>query len=407
MTRQKTFPAGSKIFREGEPGITAFIIERGVVEITVLHSGGELPLARLGKGELLGEMALIDDALRNATATAVEDTDVIVIPREYFRERVDKADPILNVFLRVVLDRFRATHHARIEGEGSVPPPADERVSDYDIDKKRVLENLQRQHELEHALDHDELVLHFQPIVDLASGAAVGFEALMRWQHPTRGLVPPGDFIGFAEKAGTIVPIGLWALREAPVVLRRFQDIHRRLHRRAAPLYISVNVSGRQLASLRDVDAIIEALSTSGIDLPNVNLEITETLLMQDPQQAAASLQRLKQVGVSLAIDDFGTGYSSLGYLHRFPIDHLKIDRSFVDAMLVDTNSMKIVRSVANLARELDMSMVAEGIETDQQLGALQDLGCKYAQGYLFARPQPADAIAARLESGAPFVPER
>jgi EAL domain-containing protein (putative c-di-GMP-specific phosphodiesterase class I) len=330
----------------------------------------------------------------------------VVVPREYFRDRVEKADPILNVFLRVVLDRFRATHQARIRGDESLVPADDDRESDYDLDKRRVLDDLQRQHELERALEQDELVLHYQPIVDLRRGGVVGFEALMRWHHPTRGLVPPGDFIGFAERAGTIVPMGLWALREAPIVLRRFQHIHRQKHPSAAPLFISVNVSGRQLGTLQDVDAIIEALGTSGIDLPNVTLELTETLLMHDPRQAAASLERLRKVGVSLAIDDFGTGYSSLGYLHRFPIDRLKIDRSFVDAMLEDESSMKIVRIVTHLAQELEMKMIAEGIETLDQLGALRDLGCSYAQGYLFARPQPADAIASRLESGDSFIPQ-
>jgi EAL domain-containing protein (putative c-di-GMP-specific phosphodiesterase class I) len=332
------------------------------------------------------------------------ETEVIVVPRDYFRARVESADPILNVFLRVVLERFRATHEARLHG-GSSSWPSEDRTSDYDIDKRRVLDNLQRQYDLEAALERRELVLHYQPIVDLSNGQPVGFEALLRWQHPTRGLVPPGDFIGFAERSGTIVPIGLWALREAPLVLRRFQHIHRARHPNSPPLYISVNVSGRQLASLKDVDAIIEALSASGIDLPNVNLELTESLLMHDPQQAAASLRRLKQVGVSLAIDDFGTGYSSLGYLHRFPIDHLKIDRSFVHAMLVDAASMKIVRTVANLARELELAMIAEGIETREQLGALRNLGCYYAQGYLFARPQAADDIAKRLETDASFLP--
>lgn len=399
MSMTKTYSPGSKIFREGEPGQCAFIIERGAVEISALKNGKDLPLARLGPGDLFGEMALIDDEMRTASATTLEETDLVMVPRDYFRGCMDDADPILNVFLRVVLDRFRVTHQVRISGQETIPFD-DQAVDDYRNDRQLLIDNLQRQQELEYALENGELLLHYQPIIALAGGECVGLEALIRWQHPTRGLIPPGGFIGFAEKVGTIVPMGLWALRESLSNLEQFQQIRRKQNPDAPPLFISINLSPRQLANHDDVETIIEALDASGVDPSIIHLEITETVLMHDPLQASKSLGRLKEAGVALAIDDFGTGYSSLGYLHRFPIDHLKIDRTFIDSMLGNPSSMKIVRTVVRLAKDLKLAVIAEGIETREQLAMLREIECEYAQGYLFAPPSTPNAITKLLKSG-------
>jgi EAL domain-containing protein (putative c-di-GMP-specific phosphodiesterase class I) len=409
--KRETHNQGSTVFREGEPGSCAYLIEQGVIEISALKKGEPYRLALLGEGDLFGEMALIDDELRSATATATEPTELVVISRDYFRERVDKADPILNVFMHVILERFRATHQVRLSGDYSFPRHASEAPSwvDADIadDRDQALRDLKLQHELERALEQDELVLHYQPIVDLRLGHVVGFEALMRWQHGQRGLLPPGQFIGFAEKTQVIVPMGLWALSQAPLVLKRFQRTFDEVSPGRPPLYMSVNISSGQLSTLQNVDDILEALTASGIDMRCVKLEITETVLMADPKTAATSLQRLKDVGLTVAIDDFGTGYSSLGYLHRFPLDVVKLDRSFVDSMLRNPASMKIVRSIAHLAKELDLSMIAEGIETEDQFQQLLELGCDCAQGYLFARPKPAAEVDALLRGGTNLVERR
>ncbi len=170
---------------------------------------------------------------------------------------------------------------------------------------------------------------------------------------------------------------------------------------------MSVNISSGQLSTLHNVDGILEALTASGIDMRCVKLEITETVLMADPKAAAISLKKLKDVGLTVAIDDFGTGYSSLGYLHRFPLDVVKLDRSFVDSMLRNPASMKIVRSIAHLAKELELSMIAEGIETEDQFQQLLDLGCDCAQGYLFARPKAAAEVDALLKAGTNLVERR
>jgi EAL domain-containing protein (putative c-di-GMP-specific phosphodiesterase class I) len=402
MTYRQSFRAGALVFREGEPGDRAFIIERGAVEVTALKQGRPLVLAELGPGELFGEMALIDDELRSATAMTLEPTDVLVVPREYFRERLDRADPILSVFLRVVLDRFRVTHQARLTGEFPARPPSIAPDSDdlaFSEERDEAVRELSMRDELERALAGDELTLHYQPVVSLADGRLVGLEALMRWRHPRRGEIPPGEFIRFAEQTGMIMPMGLWAIEQAGGVLRRLQHVWNRVCGELPQPYVSVNVSADELSDLGHVEQLLEALVVSGVGLPNVKLELTETLLMQDPQAAAVALERLRARGVSLAVDDFGTGYSSLSYLHRFPIDTVKLDRSFVDAMLRQPASMKIVRSIVHLSHDLELQLVAEGLETNEQRTVLTELGCDHAQGYLLARPAPVDETVALVES--------
>jgi EAL domain-containing protein (putative c-di-GMP-specific phosphodiesterase class I) len=373
------------IFREGEPGDSAFIVERGLVEISALKGGKRIVLASLGGRHVFGEMALIDDEVRSATATALEDTEAVIVTRDYFQERFASADPIIHLFLRVVLERFRDTHFARIRGEkaASLRPPS----QSYLGEQERALLALRFQHELEEALLHKQLYLHYQPIVRIADRHIVGFEALMRWNHPDKGRIPPGRFIGFAEQCGLIVPMGLWAMREANRGLTVLQNSTRS----DEPLFMSVNVSGRQLTDESQREELIVVLTSSALDVRRIKLEITESLLMDDPNMAAATLSELKGMGVSLAIDDFGTGYSSLSYLHRFPLDTLKIDGSFVQAMHGDAGSMKIVRAIASLAHDLEMDIVAEGVETAEQLQTLTELGCQYAQGYHFSRPVELD----------------
>ena len=240
----RIYRAGSRIFREGEPGEHAYIIESGRVRITALADGDEVELALLGNGDLFGEVALVDDQLRTATATAVADTQVLVIERHHFDSRMDAADPMINVFLRVILERFRATQAARLKGVSEFPQKRRRRVSDFSLDRQRTLSDLHLQSELEEAIEQGDLRLHYQPIMDLERLVPVGFEALVRWQHASRGLIPPSEFVPLAERTGLIVPMGLWMVREAPLVLRRFQALYP-----SESLHISVNVSARQLMS--------------------------------------------------------------------------------------------------------------------------------------------------------------
>jgi diguanylate cyclase (GGDEF)-like protein len=249
---------------------------------------------------------------------------------------------------------------------------------------------LELEADLQRALERDELVLHYQPLVALATGAILGLEALVRWRHPRRGLVPPMDFIPLTEETGLIMPIGRWILGEACRQLARWQ-VHE------PDLVMNVNLSGCQLQSPGLEHDVRSALETSGVAPASLVLEITETTLMHDSEASVGRLQALKRLGVRLAIDDFGTGYSSLRYLHRFPIDLLKIPKPFVDSLAARDDEGVLVRSIVALSSNLGLATVAEGIEEPLQITRLLEHGCALGQGFLFSRPVEADAATALL----------
>jgi EAL domain-containing protein (putative c-di-GMP-specific phosphodiesterase class I) len=221
------------------------------------------------------------------------------------------------------------------------------------------------------------------PIVSLATGRIDGFEALVRWQHPQRGLVPPYDFVNVAEEAGLIIPIDRWVLRRACRDVRewqkRFPDGER--------LTVSVNLSGKQFAHSDLVEVIRAALTDSGLPAPSLNIEITEGVLIDNTSAAGSMLGEMRKLGAQIYLDDFGTGYSSLSYLQRFPIDAVKIDRSFVSRMGPRGEGSEIVKAIVTLAQNLKMKVIAEGIETQDQLAVLRMLKCGYGQGWLFSKP--------------------
>jgi diguanylate cyclase (GGDEF)-like protein len=229
-----------------------------------------------------------------------------------------------------------------------------------------------------------ELVSHYQPVVALDDGRPVAAEALVRWQHPTRGLVPPGEFIPVAEESGLVVALGNWMLGEACRQAMEWREEMR----------VSVNVSGRQVAEGSLVASVARALEESGLAPDRLQLELTETVLMDDIDNHAELLWELKGLGVALALDDFGKGYSSLSYLHRFPVDRIKIDRAFVAGLPDSRADIAIVSAVQSFAGALGMQVVAEGVETQEHVDALRELGCEHAQGFFFHRPVPAEQLA-------------
>jgi diguanylate cyclase (GGDEF)-like protein len=241
--------------------------------------------------------------------------------------------------------------------------------------------------DLRNAIAQDELVVHFQPEIAVATGDIVGVEALVRWERPGAGLVPPGEFIPIAEETGLIVPIGAWVMREACMQAMRLFDDGR--------IVVRVNVSARQLAEPGLTATVAEALAASGLPPERLCLEVTESVVLEDGDRSVAALQALRDIGVGVSLDDFGTGYCSLSYLRRLPIDSLKIDRSFVRGLGNEADDDSIVTSVIDLARSLGVSVVAEGVETEEQLAGLRARGCDTVQGFLFARPGPATGIAA------------
>jgi diguanylate cyclase (GGDEF)-like protein/PAS domain S-box-containing protein len=251
----------------------------------------------------------------------------------------------------------------------------------------RAMNLLQLETDLRRAVDRREFLLHYQPIMALETGTIKGFEALIRWQHPEHGFISPAEFIPIAEETGMIVPIGLWVLAEACRQMQEWQETFPAY----PPLQISVNLSGRQFTQPDLIEQIKQVLRETGLDPRSLKLEITESTVMENIDTAIDMLKQLRAIGVELSIDDFGTGYSSLSYLHRFPISTLKIDRSFVGRMADNNENTEIVRTIIMLARNLGMDVVAEGVETEEQLAQLRSLGCECGQGYLFSKPTSAE----------------
>jgi EAL domain-containing protein (putative c-di-GMP-specific phosphodiesterase class I) len=263
---------------------------------------------------------------------------------------------------------------------------------------EEVVERLELEADLQRALDRNELVVHFQPIVELKYGRIVGLEALVRWAHPTRGLVAPGMFVPIAEETGMIQPIGSWVLAQACRHVARWQEEYPR----ETPLMLSVNLSGRQLMSPELAAEVERALTESQLASGSLILELTETVLMQDSDATIKQLMSLKRLGVKIAVDDFGTGYSSLQYLQRFPIDILKIAKPFVDGLVAKINDATMARAIADLSRTLGLGTIAEGIETEDQHLRLRTLGCALGQGYLFSKAVPHEAIPGLLLADEP-----
>jgi len=289
--------------------------------------------------------------------------------------RVREATPLLS-------NADAAMYQAKKRGGGSVEVFGEAM-------RVRVLDRMNTEHSLHRALERSELRLFYQPVVEIKGNRAVGVEALLRWDHPDQGLVAPGRFIPIAEESGLIIPIGAWVLQEACGQLRRWQM------KRYGGLQgaVEVNLSARQVDDPEIVATVEHILSETGLSPSDLTLEITESALMNDAASALGVLRALKDLGVTLAIDDFGTGYSSLSYLQRFPLDILKIDKTFVDELGTAPEGSEIIAAVIKLAHALGLQVIAEGVESERQLEELERLDCDCAQGYLFSRPVPAHEL--------------
>jgi len=250
------------------------------------------------------------------------------------------------------------------------------------VQRRKALEN-----ELREALLSDQFLLHFQPQIDLATGRIVGAEALVRWNHPTRGMVYPGEFIPVAEQCGLITPLGQWVIEASFLQAKAWQEVF------SGHFRVSINLSAVQFRQKNLVQKIREMLESTGADPTRLEFEITESMLMENPDQAVRAMTGLHELGFSLAIDDFGTGFSSLAYLKKFPVDCLKIDKSFVWDMLDDPDYATITSSIIKLAHSLNLRVVAEGVETQQQANFLLEEQCDLVQGYFYGKPVGAEEL--------------
>jgi diguanylate cyclase (GGDEF)-like protein len=258
-----------------------------------------------------------------------------------------------------------------------------------------ILDRIQLESELHGVLDHNELLMVYQPIIDLKTHRVAGFEALVRWNHPTRGMVYPMEFIPLAEETGMIFKIGEWILKD---VCRKLGELQKRFPSQP-PLGMSVNISGKQFAQENLADMVIGVLQETEVIPNSLAIEITETMLMDNLDTAIATMNRLRDMGIQIHIDDFGTGYSSLSYLHRLPIDALKIDRSFINKLTANGENQEIIQSIITLAKSLNFDVIAEGVELNHQLEQMKALECQFGQGFLISRPMGADAVDAWVRS--------
>jgi diguanylate cyclase (GGDEF)-like protein len=295
---------------------------------------------------------------------------------------------------QLVRDADAAMYRAKERGRGRYEL-FDEEMS------TRAVKRLEIETRLRRAIDDGEFRLLYQPEVDIASGAIVAVEALVRWQHPERGLLPPAEFIQVAEDTALIVPLGEWVMREACRQRKEWRESHQ-VNGSAPRLFL--NMSARQLARPDLVRTISQVVGESGVSSQDLGVEIAESVLMEDIETTLNTLNRLKELGLSLSIDDFGTGFSSLSHLKHLPVDTLKVDKSFIAGLGQDSDDSAIVSAAVSLAHALRLTAVAEGVESDSQLSELKQLGCDHFQGYFFARPMPGDSLSQLLAS-APETP--
>lgn len=393
----RSVKAGETVFSQGDAADCAYVVESGEIDVHVRQGEAVYRVATVSGGELLGEMGILDAAPRSAGAIARSDARLIVIERDQLGARMETADPVLRLVLEVVLGRLRQQlrHTHAVDGQNA--PSAKTTALNERAISRIVLEN-----ELRAGLSSDEMEIHVQPIADMASGNIAGFETLVRWHHPVRGMIRPDEFIKVAEESGLIVSLGRWILRQSCLAAMRFETEDNSAGLKGKHCFISVNVSSIQIHDPEFVSVLGRELHDSGLDPKRLKLEITESVLTNETA-AKRWIRECKSLGVRIALDDFGTGYSSLSYLHDFDIDTLKIDQSFVRRILTDTRSAKIVAAIIKLSETLELDVIAEGIESRDHFDMLAHLGCHYAQGYLIGRPVAVGSYFHELPSQAGF----
>lgn len=382
-SQRRHVAAQDLIFAEGDPPTTAFLVESGRIEISTVQHGRTQVLGELGPGELLGEMAVLDNSHRSTSARALTDCVLLPIDRDQFSERLEAADPVVRALLMSQLARYRSALATLTRG-GQTTSGAAEPVPHVDpgLDKIRL------ESELRLALERGDLDVLLQPLQDMTDGTTAGYESLIRWRHPERGQVSPAEFIRLAEETSLILPIGDYVLERVCAMLVGLRE------RRDGPLpFIALNVSARQLADAGLVSRWIARLDAHALPPDRLRIEITESLMFDTPR-IAQLLEACHAVGMSVALDDFGTGYANLGVLADLDFDCIKLDRSLVHR-LSTSRGLALVRAIVAMARGLRCQVVAEGVETSTQYALLRDLGCRYAQGWLVGHPRPLHEVVA------------
>jgi diguanylate cyclase (GGDEF)-like protein len=374
--------AGDRLLVEVSQRITEAVREGDVVA----RLGGD-EFAVLCEGLTAESQAVaVGERIRDALARPFLLDGVTVVPGASIGVAIGRESASASEEL--IADADLAMYRAKGRRSGSVVLLGEEM-------RKRELQRLETETALRAALEREEFRLVYQPIVSLADGRVVGAEALLRWEHPERGTVPPGEFIPVAEQSGLILPIGQWVLREACLEASTWPG-----DEAGSRPYVSVNVSPRQFADPELLPTVVAALESSGLPAERLALEITETAVLENEDSPVETLQALKQLGVRVMLDDFGTGYSSLSSVERLPIETLKIDRSFIAALEADAGKAPVIAAITGMAKALGIGVIAEGVEEETQVRSLRLLGLGFAQGYHFGRPWPAERLRAHLSAG-------
>ncbi len=415
-----TFKAQEYIFKYGDPGNCTYIIDSGIVELLLDRDGDEIVFAVVSKGDIIGELSLIDRSPRISSARAIVTTKVTEIPFDYLSKKIEHSDPTIRMFLHLVMARYRdltirlekvvaslgsvrdkrsleerasttmelqnvtalyTDLQNRIDYAVTNPLHFDTRsaVSEDTLEFAKVMVTEEKL--LRMAVDKKEFVMHYQPIIDLARNRIVGCEALIRWNHPSGELVRPSFFMSQIEKNNLIVDVGYWIAEQAC----RFQN--RIYERFRYNFFVAINLSGKQFEDQKLIPKLIDIMERTGARSNRIEFEVTESILIDNPDYISRALHELKESGAGLAIDDFGTGYSSFSNLHLLPFDKLKIDRTFVNSMALGSKSVQIIKSMINMSRDLGMTVVAEGIELRSEADFLRNHQVNYGQGFYFSRP--------------------
>ena len=378
---RKTLTTGECLFREGDAPDSAYLIEEGLVDIVSGKPGRSLLLARLGPGDLIGEMAVVDKSPRSASAFASANSVLLVIDSEQIADRLASSDPIVRMLLQGQMKRYRSMLALLRGGLGDRSLPTLQ-SSPAGAEPEPGIDKFRLENQLRQALSEQRLEVRYQPIFEIARERIAGYEALVRWEHPIRGQVSPAEFIVLAEETSLIVPVGEYVFDAACAALDAL---------RTEPMpFVAVNVSARQLAHAGLIERVVARRQALGLPRGCIKVEITESQAL-DYHQVIDVIAHCHAQDIPVALDDFGTGYSHLTHLHRLEFDTIKVDQAFVREMFTSHRAMAIVRTIVNLARDLGADVVVEGVETPQQLDALRELGCRYVQGYLIGKAVPLE----------------
>lgn len=392
---------GEVIFQQGDLGTSAFIIEKGKVEVSITQKGKKTVLAEYNAGDLFGEMSLIEETTRSATATALEHTEVVAIYRSIFDKALDSVHPVVSLMMLTIMYQRRQTNPSMLSKAEIDRLYSAQKKNDlkYQHAHAETVNLVMAESELSEAIDDSQLELYYQPVTSLANNKITGIEALIRWNHPEGGLITPGEFMPIAEKTNLINKLGEFIIDSACQQLNRLTQDLPDVYTDNPGFFVSINLSAEQFIYSDLLDQVKTSLESHMVSPSHIMFEITESILMVEPETAQRVLDDFKQQGFRIAIDDFGKGYSSMSYLHSFPIDTIKIDRSFIESMHTNATSMIVIQAIIGLAKAIGLNVVAEGVETIAQFKGAKKLGCDQAQGYYFYKPMPYTEIIDLLKN--------